>query len=80
MNSRTKNQLQFEGIQDITNLIAQAKQYIIKDKMLQNTTAKAKYMLGRVSDFRVIFQNVFQHGLPSIWDEQGIFFSKDDYL
>ena len=50
-NSRTKNQLQFEGIQDKTDLITQAKKYIIKDKMLQNTIAKAKYMLGRVSDF-----------------------------
>ena len=48
--------------------------------MLQNTTAKAKYMLGRVSDFRVIFQNVFEHGLPSFWDEHGIFLSEDDYL
>ena len=55
MNSRTKNELQFERIQDRTNLIAQAKKYNIKDKMLQNTIAKAKFILGRVSDFRVIF-------------------------
>ena len=68
LNSRTKNQLQFEGIEDRTDLIAQAKKYIIKDKMLQNTTVKAKYMLGRVSDFRVILHNFFEHGLPSFWD------------
>ena len=61
------------------DLIAQAKKYIIKDKMLQNTTAKAKYMLGRVSDFRVIFQNVFELGLPKFWDEQGMFLSEVDY-
>lgn len=48
--------------------------------MLQNTTAKAKFMLGRVSDFRVIFQNVFEHGIPNFWDEQGIFLSEDNYL
>ena len=31
--------------------------------MLQNTTAKAKYMLDRVGDFRIIFRNVFEHGM-----------------
>ena len=65
LNSRTKTELQFEGIQDRTDLIAQSKKYIIKDKMLQNNTAKANFMLDRVSDFKVIFQNVFEHGLPS---------------
>ena len=80
LNFRTKTQLQFEGIQDRMDLIAQAKKYIIKDKILQNTTAKAKYMLGRVSDFKVIFQNVFEHGLPKFWDEQGILLSEVDYL
>ena len=48
--------------------------------MLQNTTAKGKYMFGRVSDFRVIFKNVFEHCLPSFWDEQGIFLSEEDYV
>ena len=52
---------------------------MIKDKMLQNTTGKAKYVLGRVSDFRVIFQNVFEHGLPNFWDEQGMFLSEVNY-
>ena len=32
LNSKTKTQLQFEGIQDRTNLIAQAKKYITKEK------------------------------------------------
>jgi hypothetical protein len=80
LNSRTKNQLQFEGIQDRTDLITQAKKYIIKDKMLQGTTAKAKFVLCRVSDFKVIFQAIFVHGLPNFWDEQGLFLSKEDYL
>ena len=34
LNSRTKTQLQFEGIQDRTYLITQDKNYIIKNKML----------------------------------------------
>ena len=41
LNSRTKTQLEFEGIQDRTDLIAQDKKYIIKEKMLQDTTTKA---------------------------------------
>ena len=80
MNLRTKNQLQFEGIQDIIDLIAQAKKYIIKDKMLQNNTAKAKFVPSRVSDFRAIFQSDFEHSLPNFGDEQGIFLSDEDYL
>ena len=43
--------------------------------MLQDTTTKSKYMLGRVGDFR----NVYEHGLPNFWDEHGIFLSKNDY-
>ena len=80
MSSRTKNQLQFEGIQDKTDLIAQAKKHIIKDKMLQGATAKVKFVLGRVSDFRVMFQAIFEHGLPSFSDEQDLFLSEEDYL
>lgn len=78
LNSGTITQLQFERIQDRIDLIAQAKIYIIKHKMLQNTTTKAKYMLGRVGDFRIIFRNVFEHGLPNFWDEQGMLLSKVD--
>ena len=48
--------------------------------MMQGTTAKYKFMLGRVSDFRVIFQAIFEHGLPNFWDEQGLFLSEEFYL
>ena len=48
--------------------------------MLQGTTAKAKFVLSRVSDFRVIFQAIFDHGLTNFWDEQGLFLSEEDYL
>ena len=79
LNYRTKTHLQFEIIQDRTNLIAQAKKYITKVKMLQDTIAKSKYMLSRVDDFRVIFRDVFEHGLPNFWDEHGVFLSEDEY-
>ena len=47
--------------------------------MLQNITAKAKYMLDRVGNFRIIFRNVFEHGLPNFLDEHGMFLSKINY-
>ena len=37
-------------------------------------------MLGRANDFRVIFQAIFEHGLPNFWDEQGLFLLEEDYL
>ena len=71
--------LQFEGIQDRSDLIAQAKKYITKEKMLHDTTAKAKYMLSKIDDFRVIFKDVFEHSLPSSWDEHSLFLSENEY-
>ena len=47
--------------------------------MLQDTTAKAKYMLDGVDDFRIIFRNVFKHGLPNFGDEHGMFLSENVY-
>ena len=48
--------------------------------MLQGIIAKAKFVLSRVSDFRIIFQAIFEHGLPNFWDEQGSFLSEEYYL
>ena len=36
-------------------------------------------MLDRVDDFRIIFRNAFEHGLPKFWDEHGMFLSENDY-
>ena len=47
--------------------------------MLQDTTTKAKYMLSRVDDFKVIFKDVFERGLPNFWDEHGVFLSEHEY-
>ena len=79
LNSRTKTQLQFEQIQNRKNLIAQAKKDITKEKMLQDTIAKEKYMLSKIDDFKVILRDVFEHDLPNFWDEQGLFLSENEY-
>ena len=36
-------------------------------------------MLGRVSNFRIIFRNVFEHGLPNFLDEYGMCLLEIDY-
>lgn len=64
-NSKTKTQLHFVGIQDIADLIAQTRKYIIKDKLLKDMTAKANLFLRRVEYFKIIFKYIFGKGLPN---------------
>ena len=79
LNSRTKTQLHFAGIDDTTYLIAQARKYIMKDRLLKDMTAKANYLLRRVEDFKIIFKDIFEKGLPNFWDDQGLFIPGNDY-
>ena len=46
--------------------------------MLHDTNAKEKYILSRIDDFKVIFRDVFEHGIPSFWDEQGLFLTENE--
>ena len=80
LNSRTKTQLYFAGIEDIAYLIAQARKYIIKDRLLKGITSKANYLLRRVDDFKIIFKDVFEQGLLNILDEHGLFLSDIEYI
>ena len=79
LNSRTKTQLHFAGIKDKVDLIAQARKYIIKDRLLKDMTAKANYLLRRVEDFKIIFKDIFEQGLSNFWDEHGLFIPRNDY-
>ena len=73
LNSRTKTQLHFAGIEDRVDLIAQARKYIIKDRLLKDMTAKSNYLLRRVADFKIIFKDIFEQGFPNFWVEQHLF-------
>ena len=79
LNSRTKTQLQFAGIEDTKDLIYHARKYIIKDRLLKDMTANANYSLRRVEDFKIIFKDMFEKGLPNFWDEHGLFILENDY-
>ena len=69
MDTRTKAQLTFAGIHDRLEIISQAVKYVIKDFMMKDIIAKANFMLGRILDFKLLFKDVFRHGLPNFWNE-----------
>ena len=41
---------------------------------MKDIVAKDNYLL-RVEDFKIIFNEIFEQGLPNFWDEQGLFLS-----
>ena len=59
LNSQSKTQLQFAGIQDRVDLIMQAKKYIVKGSLAREVASKANFLKRRVEDFRNIFKNMF---------------------
>ena len=60
-------------------MISQARKYIIKDRPLKDIATNANYLLRRVDDFKIIFKEIFEQGLPNFLDEEGLFLSEDEY-
>ena len=79
LNSNSKTQLHFVGIQDRANIIAQVRKYIIKDNMVKEVTTKANFFLGRDEDFKVMFKDIFSQGWPNCRDKQGVCIIENDY-
>lgn len=80
LNSQSKTQLQFASIQDRVDLIVQDKKYIVKDSLEREVALKANFLKGRAEEFKNMFKNVFNQGLPSFWDEEGTVIAKNEYL
>lgn len=80
LNSQSRIQLQFAGIQDMADLIAQAKKYIVKDALAKEVTMKANFLRTRAEQFKHMFKNLFDNGLPSFWNEEGAMIVESDYL
>ena len=59
LDTRTKAQFTFAGIQDRLEIISQARKYVIKDFMMKDIIAKPNFMLGRIEDFKLLFKDVF---------------------
>ena len=79
LNSKTKTQIHFARYQDRADIIAQARKYIIKDRLLKHMTTKANLLLCRVKYFEIIFKDMFGQGIPNFWNEQGIFIPENEY-
>ena len=47
--------------------------------MVKEVTTKANFLLGRDEDFKVMFKDIFSHGLPNFCDEQGVCIIENDY-
>ena len=41
---------------------------------------KAKFLKTRAEQFKNMFRNIFSHGLPNFWDEEGAMIAKNYYL
>ena len=80
LNSQPKMQLQFVGIQDMADLIVQAKKYIVKDSLEREVALKENFLKGRTDEFKNMFKNVFSQGLCSFLDEEGTIIFENQYL
>ena len=52
LNSQSKTQLQFSGIQDREELIVQAKKYIVKETLAEEVLVKANCLKARANQFK----------------------------
>ena len=75
LDTRAKSQLSFVGIHDRLEIMPQAREYVIKDFMMKEIIAKANFMLGRITNFKLLFKDVFRHRLPKFWNKQGLYLS-----
>ena len=41
---------------------------------------KANFLKTRDEQFKNMFRNLFSHGLPNLWDEEGAMIAENDYL
>ena len=71
--------MQFAGIQDRADLIAQAKKYIVNDALAKEVTMKANFLIKRDEQFKHMFKNRFDNGLSNFWNE-GAMIVESGYL
>ena len=80
LNSQSKTQLRFVGIQDRGDLTDHAKKYIVKDALEKEVAMKANFLKTRAEQFKNMFRNLFSHVLPNFLDEVGDMIAKNDYI
>ena len=75
LNSLTYQNMHNIGIKDKVAIVLWVKIFINKHQLMKVVQDKANQMSSQIKDFRVAFQNLFDDGLPSFWDDEGRLFS-----
>lgn len=78
--SQTSAQLQFAGVENRSDLLFNAKKYIMKRDIIEVVTEKANFLFQRSKYFKVLFEDLFELGLPFLWNEEGDVLSDVAYL
>ena len=78
--SQTNAQLQFAGVENRSDLLFYSKKYIIKRETIREVTERANFLFQRSKDFKVLFKDLFELGLPFFWNEEGDVLSNVAYL
>lgn len=58
----------------------QAKKYIVKESLAKEVLLKANFLKARANKFKQTFKFLFDNGLSSFWNEEGIMIPEEDYL
>ena len=61
-------------------MIIQAKKYIVKESLPKEVLMKADFLKARVDQFKQAFKFLFDNGMPSFWNDEGLIVLEDDYL
>lgn len=80
LNFQNKARLQIVGVTNRFDLLVQAKKYVIKDSLEKEGIAKSNHLIQRAQDFKTLFKDVFNQGLPFFWTEEGMLISEVNYL
>ena len=78
--SKTSAQLQFAGVENRYDLLFNAKKYIMKRDIIEVVTEKENFLFQRSKGFKVLFEDLFELGLPFFWNEEGDVLSDVAYL
>ena len=67
------------GIKDRISIVLWAKKFIHKHHLMKMVQDRADEIVLQVNNFKQVFKELFEDGLPSFWDEEGRMFSQEHY-
>jgi len=71
LNSLTYQKLHDMGIKDRISIVLWAKKFIHKHHLMKMVQDRADEMVLQVNNFKQVFKELFEDGMPSFWDEEG---------